>query len=391
MRHFGYLDAADDEVLFHVPPQRFGHRDPKAVLEVALGATLYMPGTRPTICADIVKQRDAGSTSMVLCLEDAIRDADVPAAEANIVTQLREFAALQTEPPLLFVRVRNPGQVVQLTKELGDAANVLTGFVLPKFTPRSGPTSLEALAEASSLAGVPLYAMPVLETPEVLHVEHRRETLLETRALLEGHRGSVLAVRVGATDLCGLYGIRRERDLTVWDIAVVREALADVVNVFARGCDYTVTGAVWEYFSGGERIFKPQVREAPFSRPDLPEARRIRSALVAADLDGLLREIVLDKATGMLGKTVIHPTHVRLVHALSVVTHEEYVDAAHVCELDASGAGGGVTRSSYLNKMMEGKPHLLWATQVLRRAAAFGVLAEDRTFVDLLDQGWRHA
>ena len=390
MRHFGYLDRADDDLLFHVPPQQFHHDDPRAVLETALGATLYMPGTRPTICRDIVRNRDAGSTSMVLCLEDAIRDCDVPAAEANIITQLREFADLDTEPPLLFVRVRNPEQVVQLTKELGDSAANLAGFVLPKFTATSGPASMAALFDACELADRHLYAMPVLESPEVLHAEVRREALMATRALLDQHREHVLAVRIGATDLCGLFGLRRDPELTIWDIAVVREALADIVNVFARGGSYVVTGAVWEYFSGGERIFKPQVRESPFARADLPGAKQVRRNLLANDLDGLLREVVLDKATGVLGKTVIHPSHVRLVHALSVVTHEEYVDAATLCNLKAAGVGGGVTRSTYLNKMIEGKPHLLWAEQTLRRAGAFGVLAQDRTFVDLLHQEWRH-
>jgi citrate lyase beta subunit len=388
VRHFGYLDQADDDLLFHRPPQVFHHDDPKSTLEMALGASLYMPGTRPTICRDIVRNRDAGSTSMVLCLEDAIRDSDVPAAEANIVAQLQEFAELDTDAPLLFIRVRNPEQVVQLTKELGEAARNLAGFVLPKFTAITGGAFIDALLEASELAGRHLYAMPVLESPDVLHLEFRRGSLLAIRELLEQHREHVLAIRVGATDLCGLYGLRRERELTIWDIAVVRDALADIVNVFARGGSYVVTGAVWEYFSGGERIFKPMVRETLFARSDLPGAKRLRSQLVASDLDGLLRETVLDKATGMLGKTVIHPTHVRLVHAVSVVTHEEYVDASSIAE---QSEVGGVTRSEYLNKMMEGKPHLLWASQTLRRAAAFGVLAPDRTFVDLLDQEWRHA
>jgi hypothetical protein len=50
-----------------------------------------------------------------------------------------------------------------------------------------------------------------------------------------------------------------------------------------------------------------------------------------------------------------------------------------------------VQTSEYLNKMIEGKPHLLWAVRTMRRAGAFGVLAKDRTFVDLLDQEWQHA
>jgi citrate lyase beta subunit len=390
VRHFGYLDRADDDLLFHVTPREFNSNDSKATLEMALGATLYMPGTRPTICRDIGRNRDAGSTSMVLCLEDAIRDEDVACAEANIVEQLRELAEMGTEPPLLFIRVRTAEQLVQMTRALGDAAFLLAGFVLPKFTPTTGPAYLDALHEACTLSNRHIYAMPVLESPEILHTEVRREALVATHGLLDQHRDHILAVRVGATDLCGLYGLRREREFTIWDIAVVREALADIVNIFGRGGSYVVTGAVWEYFSSGERIFKPQVRQGPFIRADLPHAPEVRSRLVANDLDGLLREVALDKANGILGKTVIHPSHVRLVHAMSVVTHEEYVDATAISELNASSLGG-VMRSEYLNKMIEGKPHLLWAIQTLRRAAAFGVLARDRTFVDLLDQEWRHA
>lgn len=386
MRHFGFLDGKDDQLLFHVPPEPFSYTDSRATLEMTLGATLYMPGTRPTICRDIVVNRDAGSTSMVLCLEDAIDDRDVEVAEANIVRQLQEFAELDSEPPLLFIRVRHPEQVTAMTRALGSAAALLTGFVFPKFTPSSGPVLMQAIAAAAAIAGRQFYAMPVLESPEIMYAETRLPSLVAIRDLLDAHRENVLAIRTGTTDLAGLYGLRRPRDFTIWDVALVRDALADIVNLFARAGRYVVTGAVWEYFVSGERIFKPQVREGPFDRSDLPGGQAIRSHLVANDLDGFLREVVLDRATGILGKTVIHPSHVRLVHALSVVTHEEYVDACAIGSLP----DGGVTPSTYANKMNEGKPHLLWAAQTLRRAAAFGVLAADRTFVDLLDQEWRH-
>jgi hypothetical protein len=40
--------------------------------------------------------------------------------------------------------------------------------------------------------------------------------------------------------------------------------------------------------------------------------------------------------------------------------------------------------SPYSNKMIESRPHARWAAHTLRRAAVFGVLRDDRTFVDLL-------
>jgi len=107
--------------------------------------------------------------------------------------------------------------------------------------------------------------------------------------------------------------------------------------------------------------------------------------MITSDTEGLLREVVLDKANGLTGKTVIHPSHVPAVHALMVVTAEEYADATDI--LRADRRGGGVCASSYHNKMNESKPHRAWAERTLRRAEAFGVAAEGIGVVDLLIAG----
>jgi citrate lyase beta subunit len=207
--------------------------------------------------------------------------------------------------------------------------------------------------------------------------------LLQVRQLLNKYREHVVAVRIGATDLSSSFGLRRSRDLTIYDVRVVADVIADVVNIFGRADDtgFTVTGAVWEYFSGTERMFKPQLREAPFIEHS---ERALRAELIARDLDGLIREVALDKANGLTGKTVIHPSHVAAVHALSVVTHEEYCDARDVL---GTRSGGGVSSSAYGNKMNESKPHSAWARRTVLRAAVFGVANADVSFVDLLGAG----
>jgi citrate lyase beta subunit len=382
VRHFGYLTAGQDESLFEHAPQPFGAGSERGTLAMSLGATLYTPGTMADYAQRIGALVARGVTSSVLCLEDAIRDADVPAAERNVVAQLTRLHASGQQTPLLFVRVRHPDQIRSLVKESGDAAAILTGFVFPKFTASSGAAFLEVLAEIRADTGLPLYAMPVLESPETIYAETRIGELLAVRSLLMSHLDAVLAIRIGATDLCGLFGLRRSNDQTVYDLAVVRETISDIVNIFGRDGQFIITGPVWEYFERGERIFRSQLRESPFrARDDLPNALSVRRQLVSDDLDGLLREVVLDKATGICGKTVIHPTHVRPVHAMFVVTAEEYCDAlSTLCLTD-----GGVCSSEYANKMIESKPHARWAAGILRRAAVFGVLRADRTFVDLLD------
>ena len=387
MQHFHHLEATERQRLFALEPQPFERHGDKDVLAVALGATLYMPATRPALVADLLRQGGRGVMSSVLCLEDAVADRDLVTAEANVIDQLRGAAAsgsLAECLPLTFVRVRHPDQIPRVVTGLGEHAEVLSGFVLPKFTDVTGPAYLDALGDARDATGLPLLAMPVVESPEVIHRESRLETLLALAALLEKHREAVLAVRIGASDLSAAYGIRRGRDLTVYDVRLVCEVISDVVNVLGRadGTGHVVTGPVWEYFEGSDRLFKPQLRQTPFTEHDAPA---LREELLVRDLDGLIREVVLDKANGLIGKTVIHPSHVAAVHALSVVTHEEHADACDI--LGADMAGGGVRASSYRNKMNESKPHRAWAERTLRRSAVFGVAREDVTFVDLLAAG----
>jgi citrate lyase beta subunit len=383
MRHFEFLPDPDRERLFFCAPQHFAMSDDINLLAVALGATLYSPATRPSLAADITKRAAQGAISIVACLEDAIADEELTAAEKNLVTQLGAYAEAGAQGPLIFIRVRSARQILRIVNELGEHVRLLTGFVLPKFTEETGPVFLDAVTEASAQIGRRLLAMPVVESPEVVFSESRTDVLLGIRQLLAKYRDNILAVRIGATDLSAVYGLRRSRDLSIYDVRVIADAISDVVNVLGRadGSGFVVTGPVWEYFSSAERLFKPQLRESPFI--ELSE-RALRAELIAKDLDGLIREVALDKANGLTGKTVIHPTHVAAVHALSVVTHEEYCDAADIL---GTNSGGGVKASAYRNKMNESKPHSAWAERIMQRAHVFGVANENISFVDLLAAG----
>ncbi|GHJ37914.1 hypothetical protein Sm713_35230 [Streptomyces sp. TS71-3] len=415
---------------------------------MALGATLYSPATRPRLAEDILKQTRHGVISMVLCLEDSIDDAEVDAAEENVIRQLIQLwaqveadhaawadadrgrvpsalrsrnsagtavelgrtaaealgtgasaagvatmrathsggsarGAPDTGLPLLFIRVRTPSQIPDLVGRLGPAVRLLSGFVLPKFTEETGVPFLEALSAAESMSEHRLFAMPVLESPELLHLETRTETLTGIARTVDKYRDRVLALRLGVTDFCSAYGLRRSPDMTAYDVQIVAAVIGDVVNVLGRadGTGFTVTGPVWEYFRLQERMFKPQLRQSPF----IGRAEHLRTALIEHDLDGLLREVELDRANGLLGKTCIHPSHVLPVHALSVVSHEEFSDAQDI--LSSGPDGGGVLRSTYTNKMNEVKPHRAWAERTVQRAEVFGVARENVGFVELLTAG----
>lgn len=387
LRHFGWLTSEQETRLFYEPPRPFSRDGDLGRLAAALGATLYMPATRPTIARDLHHLAGRGVVSSVLCLEDAIPDADIAAAEANLVSQMRSLSTSPAEGsgglPLIFIRVRELSQIARVVERAAECARLISGFVLPKFDPGTGRAYLEEVERLSAATAVRFLSMPVLETAEVLHLETRQASLLRTRALLDEYRDQVLAVRLGATDLLAIYGLRRGRDMTVYEIPLLAHALADAVNVLARmEGGRPVTGPVWEYFAASDRLFKPQLRQTPF---DLRHATELRESLLTEDIDGLIREVVLDRANGLTGKSVIHPSHVLPVHALSVVPYEEYKDAGDII---AGLQSGGVNASAFGNKMNEGKPHAAWARRTVMRAEVFGVAAPEVTFVEFLQAGY---
>ena len=98
----------------------------------------------------------------------------------------------------------------------------------------------------------------------------------------------------------------------------------------------------------------------------------------------MIREALLDQANGLSGKTAIHPSHVAVVNALSVVSSEEYRDALDVV---SAGPAAGVMPSESGNKMNEVRPHHTWARRTLLRARVFGVAAEGVSAVDMLAAG----
>jgi len=394
VRHFNYLTKEGIEATFFKAPEVFDKETPRAILSHALGATLYMPGTRETIAEDIISQKNRGLASTVFCLEDSIGDAEVPYAEQNLTTQVLEIhEALDNQQiesidlPLIFIRVRSPEQILRLTDQMGDSAKLITGFIFPKFTSES-QEYFEVIKGLNHQSAGPFYGMPIIESTQAIYHESRIRELMETKRLLDNYHDLVLNVRIGATDFSGYYGIRRGPDVTIYDITVIRDCIADIINIFGRvESDYVVSGPVWEYFSNGGRVLKPQLRKSPFEQFHDTQGNnrtKIRSQLLNKYVDGLIREVILDKENGIIGKTIIHPSHIIPVQSQYIVGHEEYLDALSIIE--NSNGLQGVTRSHYTNKMNEIKPHYNWAQKIILRAKNYGVFHEQHNFISLLTE-----
>ncbi|MFZ3589689.1 HpcH/HpaI aldolase/citrate lyase family protein [Bacillus sp. DJP31] len=388
MRHFSYLSDLQTEGIFYKKPAIVTKSSSKEILQYSLGATLYMPSTRHDIAKLVISRKYSELCSMVLCLEDAIGDNEVEMAEIMVINHihsiyksLEENRISTEELPLIFLRVRSPEQILRVGYQLGEALNCVTGFVFPKFSVFNAAAYLENLTTLINETNIMLYGMPIFETPEVLDKETRFENLLEIKKRLESYKEYILNIRIGATDLCGLYGIRRNYHTTIYDISIIRDFITDLINFFAR--DYVISGPVWEYFKNPTtRILKPQLRESPFTETYGDKGLEVRAQLLNDYGDGLIKETLLDLANGLTGKTVIHPDHVKIVHSLNVVTKEEYQDALTI--INNSNGSVGVVKSEYSNKMNEIKPHYKWAEKVLKKSEIYGVYHENHNFFDLL-------
>lgn len=386
MQHFSFFDEASKDVLFYKQPVEFTKNSPKELLAASLGATLYSPATKTNLLQSIQKNALKDATSIVICLEDSIPDDKVEEAEENLHKTLLEIDALSAEEknllPLLFVRPRNPEHLWTILKKNMSLIHHITGFVFPKFDSLNDVANefTMILSDFNEHKGTNLYFMPVLESPSIIHRDTRKASLSLVSNVLSGNKDSLLAVRIGATDMSSAYGLRRSPDFTIYDVAVVSSAIADIVNMFGRAeLETLITGAVWEHFKSVPRTQKPMLRESLFQ-----DDRKMRSRLLVKDYDTLLREIQLDKINGITGKTVIHPSHIGLVHSMLVVTHEEYTDAMSI--LSSENQAGGAYASVYRNKMNEVKPHSAWAKKISNRADAFGVSNENIDFVDFLER-----
>ena len=270
----------------------------------------------------------------------------------------------------------------RVTEQLGIKQSVLTGYVFPKFLPDTGKEYLDIL-EKNNSSSLILYGMPILESAEIIFKETRLETLVAIKSLLDTYSRYILNVRIGATDFCGLFGIRRKADTTIYDVAIIQDCLSDILNIFNRkDHGYVISGPVWEFFSKDSRILKPLLRMTPFQERYGKVGLQFRNQMLNEYIDGLINEVLLDKMNGLMGKTIIHPTHITPVHSLYVVTHEEYLDALTI--INNIEGKLGVIKSVYENKMNEVKPHFYWAKRILMRAKLFGVFNELQDFTSLI-------
>ena len=366
---------------FVIEPINFDKYTERDMLRYCLGATMYMPGTKDFL-QPILDKKYPGLTSMVMCFEDACKEELVPEAEENVLRlldalnlELAKGTIKYEEIPLIIFRVRNVEQFKHFSEKLTrEQIHLVTAFNFPKFSKECGEEYYTHLEYLNEKFGEIIYGMPILESKEMAYLETRIAELMGVKEILDKHKHLVLNVRVGGTDWSSVFGVRRGINYTIYDIMPVADCLKDVLNVFARDNDYSVSGPVWEYFRANKNM---KFMEMPES---INASLFRRETLINDAVDGLLRELLLDRANGFIGKTIIHPTHIPYVNGMLAVTQEVYNDALQVME-----TSGGVIKSESGNKMNEIGPHRCWAEKILMRAKAYGVIKSEANYKELFE------
>ena len=310
----------------------------------SVGALLYCPANNSSIVRSIVEEKFGVHYSLALCLEDTINDDFVFDAEEIMIKSLKKIKiAMENQSfylPKIFIRVRCPEQITSLMERLKEAQTLVTGFIIPKFTPDTADSYIDEIIKINSEYERTIYMLPILESQTMIDLRDRYETLYAIKDKLARIEKLVLNIRVGGNDLCKMFGFRRHNDESIHDIKPVSSIFSDIVTVF--GLDYVVSGPVWEYFNGDGWD------------------------------TGLRNEIKGDRLCGFIGKTVIHPNQIEVVHNAYKVSRKDLEDANAISNWSPNSSSL-VAAGQNKERMNEYKTHHVWAEKIKMLAEVFGV------------------
>lgn len=315
-----------------------------------IGALLYCPASTTGIAQAILEGNIPTPFSLAFCLEDTVGESFVEEAISTLVEsigilyQKKYIENMDFYLPKIFIRVRNPKQMEELWSRLGERAWAVEGFIAPKTSPESAPVYIDYLRNINQKTKKPCYFMPILESRDMIDLRSRTQFLYSVKQQLQEVEELVASVRVGGNDLCHCFDLRRNRNTSIHEIPVITHLLSDIMAVFAL--DYPISSAVWEYYKGEHWD------------------------------TGLKKELEQDRMNGFIGKTVIHPVQIPLVHQAYQVSQEDFNDAKSILQWDINSptlVSGNTTGQ----RMNEYKTHSNWAKHILLLAEVYGIKQEE--------------
>ncbi|WP_352407340.1 HpcH/HpaI aldolase/citrate lyase family protein [Acetoanaerobium noterae] len=377
MRHYMHLSDSELNKIFYKKPEAFDNTTKKNQLRYALGATLYLPATK-YIAPYLLEKRYSHLTSFVMCFENLIEERNINIAEKTLLNTLRTLKMAENENrinkdelPLFFIHVRDPLQFERLYEILikeKDIISYISGFFLPKFNSNNADAYLSTVKKIRLISEY-IYALPIIESKEIISLASRISELITLEKTIFEYRDMILGIRIGGSYINSVLGVNSLEAMSIYDVGITASIIYDIINSFINLSyeDIAIYSSSWD-----KKITSFQTVSKSSNAFDQNKVIYNHAFTHDPSLDGFIREILLDKLNGCVGKTVVYPNQISIVNALYSVERKDY-------ELALSLNSSNEPSLNY-GEQINNK---IWSNKILSLSKIYGVLNENYSAVDL--------
>lgn len=285
---------------------------------IELGSTLYTPSINKNLNTIASGAKFPHLTSVVFCLEDAIKEEQIQEAIKNIESFLKNHIPSKVK---IFIRPRS----IENLKVLLNLEGIpkIDGFALAKFGAHNMQEYFELLVDKS------FYIMPVLESNDLFD----SQKLKQIRDFLLPHKEMIITLRIGGEDMFKALSIKKECDESIHDFHISSKIFAELLSIF-KLVGFNLSAPVYNCLE---------------------------------HLDFFEKEVQRDIKEGFCGKTIIHPDQAKICNEVYKVTQKEYNEANQILNQDNEEI------FRFEDKMCEPSAHYIWATNIIKRSKIFGI------------------
>jgi citrate lyase beta subunit len=284
-----------------------------------LGASLYIPGTKPKFSTFLEKNKHI--RSVIIDTEDSIHAIDIPFAEKNIEDELNRLSLLKYKKPFIFLRVKDATHLKRVKSM--SIGQLVDGFVLPKYNYLTAPKYNKYISQEDIV-------MPILENE--LFEQHKLDQCFEHMAEI---KDMVLCARVGITDIFNLFSLRRPKDTTIYQHPLGASVITDLL-IKTNLLKLKMSGPVFESYSAKSKAI-------------------------------LIDEVRTEVSMGIYTKSTIHPDQIVHIEEQYRVSKQDF-DAAQLLISKSSSVFG------HKLVMQEIATHMKWAETIIKRADVYGTI-----------------
>ena len=377
MRHYMHLSDSELNKIFYKKPEVFDNTTKKNQLRYALGATLYLPATK-YIAPYLLEKRYSHLTSFVMCFENLIEERNINIAEKTLLNTLRTLKMAENENrinkdelPLFFIHVRDPLQFERLYEILikeKDIISYISGFFLPKFNSNNADAYLSTVKKIRLISEY-IYALPIIESKEIISLASRISELITLEKTIFEYRDMILGIRIGGSYINSVLGVNSLEAMSIYDVGITASIIYDIINSFINLSyeDIAIYSSSWD-----KKITSFQTVSKSSNAFDQNKVIYNHAFTHDPSLDGFIREILLDKLNGCVGKTVVYPNQISIVNALYSVERKDYELALSINSSNEPSLNYG---EQINNK--------IWSNKIISLSKIYGVLNENYSAVDL--------